>query len=206
MRNSGDEIRLVEMLFQKDDTIIARLLEYYGYELTGVLARKFNCDALFVQDVVTDALIQLWQNPGKYKPEKSSLKTFLARDIEGDLLNALERETRQKKSATIVELETNTRNIDSGEDALQRITSEETLLEIRNLFALIFPNENDQRIAWMMEVEQIRETAFFITELEINHLTEEQQEHEVKRTKDRIKAQLKRKGWAEFKEKLKRHD
>ena len=138
--------------------------------------------------------------------QKSSLKTFLARDIEGDLLNALERKTRQKKSATIVELETNTRNIDSGEDSLLRITSEETLLEIRNLFALIFPNENDQRIAWMMEVEQIRETTFFITELEISHLPEDQQEHEVKRTKNRIKAQLKRKGWADFKEKLKRHD
>lgn len=98
MPNPADEHKLIELLLQKDDTIIPRLLDYYGIELTKVLTRKYDCDILFVQDVVTDAFILLWQNPGKYDPAKSSLKTFLAKDVEGDLLNALEREARQKKN------------------------------------------------------------------------------------------------------------
>lgn len=206
MPNPTDEHSLVEMLLRQDDTIIPRLLDYYGYELTKFLARKYSRDLLFVQDVVTDALILLWQNPRKYDPGKSSLKTFLARDIEGDLLNAIEREARQKKSATIVELETNTRNIDSGENPLQQIVSEEIILKIKRFFESIFPSETDQRLAWMMEVEQVRETRHFALELDLNHLEEEHLEREVKRVKDRIKAQLKRKDWAALKEKLKRHD
>lgn len=206
MPNPTDEHSLVEMLFRQDNTIIPRLLDYYGYELTKVLARKYSRDLLFVQDVVTDALILLWQNPRKYDPGKSSLKTFLAWDIEGDLLNAMEREARQKKSATIVELESNTRNIDSGENPLQHIASNETVQKIERFFAAIFPEEVDRRLAWMMEVEQIRETALFAMELNLDHLEAEHQEQEVKRVKDRIKVQLKRKGWADFKEKLRRHD
>lgn len=89
---------------------------------------------------------------------------------------------------------------------MRRIASDEIAQEIERFFASIFPDEIDQRLAWMMEVEQIRETALFAMELNLNHLEDKRQEQEVKRVKDRIKVHLKRKGWADFKEKLRRHD
>ncbi len=186
----------------RDDTIVARILDFYGYKLTAVLAHKFGRDKVFVQDIVTDAVIQLWQNPDKYDSSKSSLKTFLSRDVEGDLLNAIAQEKKQKKSAIFVELESNTRNIETGEDSIQTIFSEEAVSLI-HFFASIFPDKIDQRLAWLIEIEQIRETDYFSEELDIAHLLPQIQEREVKRAKDRIKAQLKRKGWAMFKEKLK---
>jgi len=198
-----DEKTLVEMLFQQDDTVIHRILDFYGYKLAMFLARKYGRDAAFVHDIVTDAVIQLWQNPDKYDPSKSSLKTFLARDVEGDLLNALAQETRKKKSGILVELEPNTRNIETGEDLVQLVFTEEVATEIRRFFASILPHETDQRLAWLIEIEQTRETAHFSEELGISHLSLQDQESEVKRAKDRIKAQLKRKGWTAFKEKLK---
>ena len=205
MAQPTDEKTLVEMLFRQDDTIISRLLDFYGYELTNVLTHRFGRDATFVQDVVTDALIQLWQNPHKYDPTKSSLKTFLARDVEGDLLNALAKKKGQKKSLILVELESNTRNIGTGEDLVQQVFTEEVTAEVRRFFASILPDESDQRLAWLIEIEQIRESAYFSEELGITHLSPQSQESEVKRAKDRIKAQLKRKGWAAFKEKLKQY-
>lgn len=203
MSHPTDEKTLVEMLFRRDDTVIPRILDFYGYELTAVLSRKYGRDIIIVQDVVTDSIIQLWQNPEKYDPTKSSLKTFLARDVEYDLLNALEKEKRQKESAILVELEPNTRNIETGEDPTQLVFSETVEVNVRRFLASIFPNALDQQLAWLIEIEQIRETSLFAEELEITHLSLQDQELEVKRTKDRIKAQLKRKGWAEFKEKLK---
>ncbi len=203
MTVSTEEKTLVEMLLRRDDTIVARILDFYGYKLTAVLAHKFGRDKVFVQDIVTDAVIQLWQNPDKYDSSKSSLKTFLSRDVEGDLLNAIAQEKKQKKSAIFVELESNTRNIETGEDSIQTIFSEEAVSLIHHFFASIFPDKIDQRLAWLIEIEQIRETDYFSEELDIAHLLPQIQEREVKRAKDRIKAQLKRKGWAMFKEKLK---
>ena len=68
-------------LLQQDELILNHLIKTYSPYLTAVCATIINPyhpgRNLEIEEVLQDVFIFIWQEPEKYKLEKSSLKTFL---------------------------------------------------------------------------------------------------------------------------------
>lgn len=207
MANS-EEKDLVDALFKKDDTTLAQLYLKYAEDLRESFLIEFpifKLDPFPLEDVITDALMNICKYPQKFNPEKSSLKTFLFRDVKGDIINTLNKRKRKKNSAhnNLVELDPNSRNIDLKNETEELEVDHIKLSEkFAVYFATIFANERDQKLAWMIKVEKDKETKKYCELLEIEQLNSTEQEEIVKKHKDRINVRLKRSGYDDFLKKL----
>lgn len=207
MANS-EEKELIDALFKKDDTILARLYLKFAEDLREYFLNKFpifKLDPFPLEDIITDALMKICKYPEKFNPEKSSLKTFLFLDVKGDIINAIEKKNRKKNSAenNLVELDTNYRNIDLETETEELEINYIKLSEkLSAYFATIFSKERDQKLAWMIKVEKNKETKKYCQLLGIEQLDSGEQEDIVKKHKDRINVGLKRSGYDDFLKKL----
>lgn len=198
------EEELTEALFKQEDTILAELYSKYAEDLREHFLIKFpvfQLDAFGLETTITDALINLCNNPKKFDPEKSSLKTFLFRDIKFDIINALEKRKNKSNSVNnnLVELETISRNIDAiSEEEEFEIDYTKLAVRLNSYFENVFPNAIDQKLAWMIKVEKVKETKSYSNLLGLADLSAREQEDIVKRHKDRINVRLKRYGYDDF--------
>ena len=207
MRHKVQEKEIVERLLASDDTILACLYETYAAPLLRYFRIKFaTLDELLLIDSICDALINLFQNPSQYQPHKASLKTYLITDIRGNILNAIRKIEAEDKKFHIVALPPGYGNNEA--EAFEETLDEARIIElgqqVQTYFKETFRNQDDERIAWMMKIDKVRPTAPYAEILMLQHLSKEEQEAEVKRHKDRIGAQLRRKGWEVFIQKIKR--
>lgn len=208
-RRTEDE--LVEALSKQEDTILAELYYKYAKELREHFLIEFpvfQLDAFQLDDTITDALINLCNNPKKFDPEKSSLKTFLFRDVRFDIINALEKRKNKSNSVNnnLVELETASRNIDTITDDEEFEIDYGKLSEsLSSYFETVFSNDLDRKLAWMIKVEKVRETKSYSNLLGLVDLSVSEQEEIVKRHKDRIIVRLKRYGYDDFVKELRRN-
>jgi len=194
---------LVVMLFQHDSMALACLYRVHANNLLQYFTIKFkglNKDE--ISDLITDSFIKLVDHPEKFQAGKSSLKTFLIRDISRDILNSIAKKDRAKKRLTIVELSNEHGNIE-----LEEGIGEADILQakIQNFFKDVFESERDIQLAWMMEVHKKRDTSLYANLLQITHLSFEEQKNAVKQHKDRIQKRLNRGGWKSFLLKLQKH-
>jgi RNA polymerase sigma factor (sigma-70 family) len=192
------EIELQRRLLRKEETAFSEVCKKYLDPLvdhfTRIYSQDKKCSSELIHDAVTDALIDLIENPSRFKPELLTLEGYLRMSAEGDLRNMLTKEKRRLKivrtgSSESVELEAKARNmIDEGaENPEQRIVDEEIDACLEELFA----NKKDLKIAKLI-FSNVRKTSIFAEILGIGHLPESDQKKQVKREKDRIKATLKR--------------
>src|SRR5688572_12139592 len=108
---NAEEKKLVDALFEKDDTILAQLYSKFAEDLREYFLNKFpifKLDPFPLEDIITDSLMKICKYPEKFNSEKSSLKTFLFRDVKGDILNTFNEKKRKKNSVhnNLVELNT----------------------------------------------------------------------------------------------------
>lgn len=207
MNRSYNEEEWVTKLKNRDDTVLALLYEHFAEALYNFFIQRFSLEPSVLRDVICDALINLSQNPQKYDASRSSLKTFVYRDVEGDIKNKLESLKRPKNKIyqNLVELNQVLGNKQSVKHSNTEMEQSEIAKAIKNFFGDTFPDETDQEVAWMMKVEKIKDTETYAALLNAADLPKEEKEALVKRCKDRINVQLKRKGWEAFQEKMKRN-
>jgi hypothetical protein len=202
--------RLVEALFNHDDTILARIYGEYAQKMKDHFLIEFpifKLDAFPLEDVITDALLNLCKNPQKFNPQKSSLKTYLFRDVRGDIINLLNKRktARNMVENKVVELDSDFGNIEL-QDNIEELGFDYNKLSDKfvEYFANIFPEEIDQKLAWMIKVEKIRETIKYSQLLGIDELSSSMEKEKiVKKHKDRIILRLKRAGYDNFIKELK---
>lgn len=137
-----------------------------------------------------EALISLFKNPAKFKPELRTLLGYLQMAAEGDLKNLSQREKRHHRDRTSwdsVELDQPARNEDCevADSELPSFDHPTLAAAIRNF------TEAERRAFELMRAGE-RSTAAFATALGIADLAATEQASEVKRVKDRIKLRLKR--------------
>lgn len=190
MQKDWTNDELSELLYTKSDFALTVIFEIYSKILLNYFVQKYkSINRDDIGSIVTDSMLNLVDNPEKYDKSKSSLKTYLIRDIHGDLKNSF-----KKRKLTVVELvEENGNNKNE-----YHLEVEEQIAQIKEFIKNVFNNELDCQIAWMIEIDKERKTEDYIEPLQIHHLPYSQQQIEVKKHKDRIQAQLKRKGWKEF--------
>lgn len=146
-------------------------------------------DAERVRDFAIDSIIGYLESPERYDPARASLLTYLRLDAHGDLLNDHDRRQRQGKrlQETDVELEDEIRNSSTDEYPSDREEPELRLVDVREAL----PDERDRRAVFLM-MEGERSTEAFAEVWELTDLPAPQQVAEVKRSKDRVKARLRR--------------
>lgn len=204
MRNKGEwtNEELINKLVQHDETALGCLYETYADNLLNYFVAQYNTLSRDeISDIITDSLIKLVDHPEKFKPGSSSLKTYLIRDIKGDILNTLAKIKRTKKKLPVVELSDNHGNIE------EEGKSETNMLhpKVKNFLKKILDSEQDIQFAWMMEIDKERATVKYARLLRITQLEFAEQKAEVKKHKDRIQKKLNRNGWKDFLQKLKQN-
>lgn len=193
---------LIDKLVQHDATALRCLYEVHANDLLNYFTLRYqSLSKEEISDAITDALIKLVDNPVTFKPGSSSLKTYLIRDIRGDILNTFAKIQRAKKKLSVVELSDEDGNI--KKESINEAKDLE--LKVRNFLEKTLDNERDIQFAWMMEIDRERATSEFARVLQKTQLPFAEQKVEVKKHKDRIKKRLNRNGWEDFLKKLKQN-
>lgn len=185
-----------------DLTAPSELAELVLPVLTDSLSKRYPAifDPHLVDSAVTDALLNYFGRPDRYKPEKTSLISYLLMSANGDLLNSLELKSVERKSMQIAEdVELRDRYAEIPVESsivADTLNVEEAVLArlspLDSRIKEIFSDPRDQELADML-LQGIRDTEEYAKVLRIDHLAPAQQQAIVKRHKDRIKKMIKRK-------------
>lgn len=204
MKSKNSDVAILESLLRKEDTALAMLYEAYANDLFNYFKIKFvTVDVQILQSCVCDSLIEFAGHPERYQPKKSALMSYLILDINRNILNAIDKDSRRKNK--IVELSSehgNNREEAAGTHG-EDINTVFLKHQIEEYFKSVFNDPLDQSLAWMIMIEKTRQTSAYANLLELHHLSAAEQKAEVKKHKDRISAQLRRKDWANFIKKIK---
>jgi len=198
-RRASDEERVLHArLLQGDALAPSDLVAAHLVPLFGWLCQKFpGVDETLLHDIATDSLLNLGQAPEKYDPDRLMLSSYLRMDARGDLLNALKaaRPGRFREiSLDAVELSPSARNrlvsgaratVDPADAVVEHL---ERVRLARHLDELQGTDREVVQLIWEGE----RHTTVFARVLGVQDRPRAEQEREVKRTKDRLKAWLKR--------------
>ncbi len=170
--------------------------------LTDRLNKKYPdiFDPDLVDTAVTDALLNYFAHPDRYKPEKLSVIGYLFMSANGDLLNWLKPKSVERNSIQLDE------DVEFG-DRYAEIPIESSvavddanveddvfahLSSIDSRIREIFSDPRDQELVAMI-MDGIRETEEYAKVLGIDHLDYSEQQEIVKKHKDRIKKMITRK-------------
>lgn len=188
--------RIHRQLLSDDPTAPAQLARVYLEPLVAHLRARFpdvrDYDLLY--DAAADAILNYAEKPSTYDPQKRGLFGYLKMSARGDLLNALDRESRRRN----VELDAADRNRlqeddeeeHSGEKSPEALArSDESM---RRVYEAL-PDIRDRRMLHLM-MDEVRETRMFAEVLGIEDKDEAAQRQIVKKNKDRIKKRIQRMG------------
>ena len=179
--------RFHQELVNGDHLAPSKIAELFLPLLARALHRKFHniSDPHLVDIAVADALLSYLTNPQKFDSSRGSLFTYLWVASQGDLLNRLQQErkhTSRKVDEKVVELQSYATVI--------LLLSEETL-RVKEEVNAIITDAGDRAVVALM-LDGIRETTAYAEILDLKDKPLEEQALLVKRTKDRIKAALRR--------------
>ncbi len=182
-------------LLAGDPTAPAELLEEVFLPLKrAVEARNRSVhDEHFVDDAVTEALLNYIKKPDMFDPDKASLLGYLKMAAQGDLKNALAKDRRWQTRRTSLEA-VEVGSWGGKEEAKQPDIV--TTLEGKRIHLLIvehFADPTDLEMAELIIAKE-RSTQVFAELLGIQSLPVPEQRREVKRHKDRIKKRLRQLG------------
>ncbi len=180
---------LHDRLLAGDPTAFAQIAERYLSPLVARLRRKFPAsDPDLIDHAVMDALLNYRDRPTQFDPTRRTLGGYLLMSARGDLLNSLH-ETR-----------TNFVELDAATAEYQVEIADETEMEpevwarlspVWERLHAILDNPIDEQIVLLM-MDGVRETSEYAQVLGIATRPPGEQELEVKRHKDRIKARIRR--------------
>jgi hypothetical protein len=177
-------------------TASARLARAYLEPVVAHLRARFPDvrDRDLLWEAAADAILNYAEDPSTYNPQKRGLFGYLKMSAQGDLLNALDRESRRRN----VELDAvggnRLQEDDEEEYASERnseavVRSDETMRRVHDAL----PDPRDRQILHLM-MEGVRETGEFTQVLGIENMDEAEQRWIVKKNKDRIKKRIQRLG------------
>jgi RNA polymerase sigma-70 factor, ECF subfamily len=204
--NVKDERVLHQRLLSRDPTATEEAArKYLPLIEQHVAARARNIYRINDRELIWDATVNAVMldyilHPERFDPSKSGLLGYLKRAAERDLMNAIEKDRRQRRGEELhadVEEGIHSRNKpseiaritrDAEEEAISRIQREENLAAVSKV-----GNERDTVLLRLI-VEGERSTHKFAAVLGIGGLPIPEQRLIVKQHKDRLKVRLKRGG------------
>lgn len=195
---SEQELNLHHRLISGDETATAELSIMYYEKIIEHFIKKHKrtiADEDMIVSITADVILDYVDRPLKYNPEKRSLYGYLKMAVDGDIRNAIAKQTKvnnnQKEIDDTVELDTTFRNSIHEVDHVSKLIDEEIEQRTQKKIERMFPDAIDQAIIELMR-SKVRKTEDYAKVLGVKHLSIKEQFDIVKRNKDRIKAKLSR--------------
>jgi RNA polymerase sigma-70 factor, ECF subfamily len=189
---------LHRQLLAGDPTATARIAEAFLPYVESRLGLRFPRldDPHLVQTAIVDAILNYFQRPGQFNPDKSSLRAYLYMSARGDLLNALERTRAEPQKVNLVEdVEVEDGEAEKGVEVPALYDLEEEVLArsspVSSRLDTLFPDAFDRKLVELM-LDAERDTREFAAVLGIQGRPTEEQAKIVKRHKDRLKKMMQR--------------
>jgi DNA-directed RNA polymerase specialized sigma24 family protein len=183
-----DELREAWRALVADPTTFGPFAELVLDPLTAALARQFpTTDPDDVSSAATDALMWFSLNAGRFNPDLSPLPAFLRMVARGRLLNRRDANRRHREGK--IPWDSVEHELTAGNDPVDDDRPSFDSPALRDAVAAL-PAADREVVELIRDGE--RRTAAFAAVLGLSDLPPDEQEREVKRAKDRIKARLKR--------------
>lgn len=192
----GNELHL--HLVDGSPTAPSEIAELFLTPLVDQFKRVFQHvgDPHLVESIVIDALVDYFERPQQFDPQRGNLYAFFYLKVKSDILNAL-KPTKLDQSilplAELVELddEQTVYGVELAEDLdiEQHVINQLSPVWLR--LAEIIPEEKDREIVYLM-ISGARETQLFAQVLGIDDLPADEQARQVKKHKDRLKKVIQR--------------
>lgn len=189
-----------EILNEDSPTAFAQLSELALPFLISALQQEFRqIEPHLHETAAIDSLLTYHQTPQKYNPDKLSLFAYLRMSARHDLLNALDKQNRQKRPLVNIDEPTIQSRLvteDGPEDEAFALAdwlgsntgpSEQAIL--RDFESTL--TQTDRQLFLLM-LNGVRETEPYAEILQITDIPLAQQRHDVKRAKDRLSKSLTR--------------
>lgn len=71
-----DDTALVSGVVERDEAALEAIYRAYGGAVKSI-ARRVLHDEVLAEDVVQDVFVTLWRSPGRFDPDRGSLRTYL---------------------------------------------------------------------------------------------------------------------------------
>lgn len=180
------------------DTFVELCEAYYAPMIKALVGNNTDYQHNVVcADAAWDALNSYLKNPAQYKPDLSNalpLFKYLLMSARGDRKNILAHDRKHEQVGSLFvdnhdglpEYEIDIAAIDNVEQEIIDAVS-----PIWDQIDQLLPDPRDRKLVRMM-MDGIRESEAYAEVLEISHFSPEDQAHEVKKHKDRIKKRVQR--------------
>ncbi|MGH9752351.1 MAG: hypothetical protein ACREA2_06155 [Blastocatellia bacterium] len=197
LRQLGEELH-ARLLAGTSATVTSEIAERFLPLVTSSLKRAFHnlSDQHFVDTAVEDALIDYFDNPARFDPQRAGLFTYLRWRARSRLLNLMAGQKNLFEREKVVEVEaaetvyqmTECETADVEQTLAQRELDETTWRKLCE----IFTDQLDLELVKLM-MDGVRETARYAALLGTPNLSADEQASLVKRHKDRLKKAIRRK-------------
>ena len=97
LRNASD-VTLAMAIARWDQGALAEVYRRNAGPVFG-LARRVLGDAAVAEEVVQEVFLRLWHEPGRYDPERGSLRTFLLSQVHSRAVDMLRSDTAAAPTA-----------------------------------------------------------------------------------------------------------
>lgn len=196
MKATAEELQFHQRILARNDPIVwdqlaTRLYPILVQELTNRMYQ--GTDSMLIEEAVGEAFLNYCQNPSRYNPSLSTLKSFLLMEAEHDLKNALARERRQTQYQVPLGSSYNDGVEQDIIDESQDLDAHVQVNELRERILRVFTDPLDKGIAELL-LDRVRSAEPYIRLLGLDGLPDSEQKKQVKRHKDRIKWHLRRIG------------
>lgn len=190
---------LHQRCLDRDPVAAAQVCELYLPILLEKVARRWpnTPDPHAVETAVHDALMNYIEHPSRYDPTRLTLLSYLVMSAKGDVANSeAARRTRAGREISLMQRVAELADESEEEIELQADDDvEATVLAqdsetLRRLVEL-FPSPIDLYVVELM-LEGVRRTESYAIVLQITRQSPVEQERTVKKTKDRIRAKIRR--------------
>lgn len=196
MKATPEELQFHQRILARNDPIAWDQLATWLYPILVQDLRKRvhqGTDPVLTEEAIGEAFLNYCRNPERYNPQLNSLRSFILKEAEYDLKNALARERRQTQYqvSLVSPYDTNEEQdiIDESQDLDAHVQGE----ELREHILSTFTDPVDRNIAKLI-LDRVRSPELYINLLQLDGLSRSEQAKQVKRHKDRIKWHLRRIG------------
>jgi RNA polymerase sigma-70 factor (ECF subfamily) len=93
---ASDDAALAAAIVARDDGALAEAYRRHGPSCFG-LARRVLVDRTLAEEVVQEIFVRLWKDPGRFDPERGSLRSFLVAQAHGRSVDLLRAETARRR-------------------------------------------------------------------------------------------------------------
>jgi RNA polymerase sigma factor (sigma-70 family) len=176
--------------------------EVANWLIRSVRRRWHHLDETLVWDAVMDTLLDLWRHPERYRPEMGSLRSYLVMSAQGDCRNRLKQEERQWPKHVVplsgADSEENgnipleARLPDPAPGPAEQVEDAEEAKGLMRFILERVPFTDQERQVFDLILQRERRVSQFAVVLGVTHLSLAEQQHQVKRCKDRILKRVRR--------------